>query len=76
MDNRRAAKRAKDNREPKARESGRDGRAKVTLYIRHDQVAAIEQIQLDQRRKTGKKPDKQDLIQEAVDLLIRAYAAK
>lgn len=73
MDNKRAAKRAKDSREPKARQSGTDGKAKVTLYIRLDQVAAIEEIQLDQRRKTGKKPDKQDLIQEAVDLLIREY---
>ena len=76
MDNRRAAKRARQTSEPKARQSGKDGKAKVTLYIRPDQVAAIEEIQLNQRRKTGRKPDKQDLIQEAVDLLIQEYAAK
>lgn len=47
--------------------------AKVTLYIRPDQVLAIEAIQLDERQKTGKKPDKSDLIQEALDLLIEKY---
>lgn len=52
---------------------GTDGIVKVTLYIRRDQIEAIEEIQLAQRRKTGTKPDKQDLIQEAVDLLIKAY---
>lgn len=49
--------------------------AKVTLYIRPDQVLAIESIQLEQRQKTGKKPDKSDLIQEALDLLVEHYRA-
>lgn len=47
--------------------------AKVTLYIRPDQVVAIEQIQLAQRQKTGRKPDKSDLVQEALDLLAEKY---
>ena len=47
---------------------------KVTLYVRPDQVLAIEEIQLKQRRATGRKPDKSDLIQEAVDLLIQKYS--
>lgn len=49
--------------------------AKVTLYIRPDQVLAIEQIQLDERQKTGAKPDKSDLVQEALDLLMEKYRA-
>lgn len=47
--------------------------SKVTLYIRPDQVVAIESIQLSQRQKTGKKPDKSDLVQEALDLLVEKY---
>lgn len=47
--------------------------AKVTLYIRPDQVLSIEKIQLDQRQKTGAKPDKSDLVQEALDLLTAKY---
>lgn len=47
--------------------------AKVTLYIRPDQVVAIEDIQLTERKSTGKRPDKSDLIQEALDLLIEKY---
>jgi len=49
--------------------------AKVTLYIRPDQVMAIEDIQLAERKRTGKKPDKSDLIQEGLDLLIKKYGA-
>jgi hypothetical protein len=47
--------------------------AKVTLYIRPDQVTAVEDIQLNERKRTGKKPDKSDLIQEALDLLVAKY---
>jgi hypothetical protein len=47
--------------------------SKVTVYIRPEQVIAIESIQLAQRQRTGKKPDKSDLLQEAVDLLVAKY---
>ena len=47
---------------------------KVTLYIRSDQVTAIEEIQLAERKRSGKKPDKSDLIQEAIDLLVAKYS--
>lgn len=46
---------------------------KATIYIRPEQVFAIESIQLAQRQRTGQKPDKSDLLQEAVDLLIAKY---
>jgi hypothetical protein len=46
---------------------------KVTLYVRPDQVLRIEEIQLQERRRTGKRPDKSDLVQEALDLLIERY---
>ncbi len=50
--------------------------AKVTMYIRPEQVAAIEAIQLAERQRTGKRPDKSDLAQEAIDLLIQKYSLK
>ena len=53
---------------------GKEPLAKVTLYIRPDQVVAIEDIQLAQRKETGKRPDKSALVQEALDLLISKYS--
>jgi hypothetical protein len=47
---------------------------KVTLYVRPDQVLSVEEIQLEQRRRTGKRPNKSDLVQEALDLLIQKYS--
>ncbi len=47
--------------------------AKVTLYIRPDQVLALEHIQLAERKRTGARRDKSSLIQEAIDLLIKKY---
>ena len=47
--------------------------AKVTVYIRPEQVVAIEAIQLALRQQTGERPDKSELIQEALDLLSQKY---
>jgi hypothetical protein len=47
--------------------------AKVTLYVRPDQVVAIEAIQLNERMRTGRRRDKSSLVQEALDLLINKY---
>lgn len=47
--------------------------AKVTIYLRPDQVIAIESIQLQERKRTGSRPDKSELVQEALDLLISKY---
>jgi hypothetical protein len=52
----------------------KDPLAKVTLYIRPDQVVSIEDIQLSVRKSTGKRPDKSALMQEALDLLIDKYS--
>jgi hypothetical protein len=46
---------------------------KVTLYVRPEQVLAIEEIQVRERRRTGRRRDKSELIQEALDLLIERY---
>lgn len=48
--------------------------SKVTVYIRPEQIIAVEAIQLAERRRSGKKPDKSGLMQEALDLLIEKYS--
>ena len=59
--------------ENKLKNPGRN--AKVTLYLRPDQIETIEEIQLAERKRTGLRPDKSKLIQEAVDLLREKYLA-
>ncbi len=49
---------------------------KMTIFIRNDQMIELEQIQVDERRRTGIKPDKYLLAQEAYDLLIQKYKKK
>lgn len=48
---------------------------KVTLYVRPEQVLRLEEVQLQERRRTGRRPDKSDLVQEALDLLFQRYSA-
>jgi len=74
----RSNSRAQNSRPPKSRQAAAESSpdkqlAKVTLYLRPDQVVAIEAIQLDERRRTGSRPDKSALVQEALDLLISKY---
>ena len=47
--------------------------SKVTMYVRPEQITAVEDIQFAERRRTGKRVDKSDLFQEALDLLIAKY---
>jgi hypothetical protein len=47
---------------------------KVTLYVRPEQIILLEEIQLKERRRTGVRPDKSALVQEALDLLIQKYS--
>ena len=49
---------------------------KATYYIRPEQVVALESIQLEERQKTGKRKDKSELVQEALDLLFAKYRVK
>ncbi len=48
-------------------------RTKVTVYIRPDQVVAIEDLQLAIRKDTGTRPDKSALMQQAIDLLMEKH---
>jgi hypothetical protein len=49
---------------------------KATYYIRPEQVVALESIQLEERQRTGKRKDKSELVQEALDLLFAEYRVK
>jgi hypothetical protein len=40
---------------------------KVTVYIRPDQLASLEEFQVMERKKTGKRPSKMILVREALD---------
>ena len=76
--NSRSNKQGQNGRPSKSRQAAADTEpdqqpAKVTLYVRPDQVLAIEAIQLEERRRTGSRPDKSALVQEALDLLIKKY---
>ncbi len=55
---------------------GKAALAKVTIYIRPDQILAVESIQLAERKRTGKRRDKSELYQEAIDLLAQKYAVQ
>ena len=46
---------------------------KVTIYVRPDQVKMIERIQFQEWERTGKRPEKSTLVQEALDLLAAKY---
>jgi len=46
---------------------------KVTLYVRPDQVKMVERIQFQEWERTGKRPGKSTLVQEALDLLAAKY---
>ena len=60
-----------------AEDDGQDQKAtslaKMTVYVRPDQILALEEIQLAERKRTGKRKDKSELVQEAFDLLIIKY---
>ncbi len=49
---------------------------KLTAYILPEHYIALEEIQLNQLKKTGNKPDKSELFQEAIELLIDKYRTK
>lgn len=46
---------------------------KVTLYVRPDQVKMVERVQFQEWERTGKRPEKSTLVQEALDLLAARY---
>ena len=52
--------------EPEIKEEKQE-HLKVTVYIRPDQLASLEEFQVMERKKTGKRPSKMVLVREALD---------
>ena len=50
-------------------------RTKRTYYLPTDTIVLLDEIQLDEFRKTGKKPDLSDLVKDAIKLLAEAKRA-
>jgi hypothetical protein len=67
-----ANQRERKNRRPAAH-SISDSLVKVTVYVRPDQVIAIDHIQLARRIHDGKRIHKYELWSEALDLLIKKH---
>lgn len=44
-------------------------RVKVTVYLQPDDVVAIDELQIAEFKKTGKKPEKSELVSRAIQLL-------
>jgi len=59
----------------RARE-GKPETVRATFIIRADQPTSLEEIQLQERKRTGRKPEKSELVQEALDDLKIKYAGK
>lgn len=48
------------------------GLVQVTTYIREDQAFALELLETAERQRRGRRFDRAELFQEALDLLIKA----
>jgi hypothetical protein len=58
-----------DVREFKQEDSGTPKRVKVTVYLNPDDVVAIDEMQIAEFKKTGRKPEKSELVSRAVQML-------
>jgi hypothetical protein len=44
-------------------------RIKATFYLTHDDIVAIDTLQTEEFKRTGKKPERSELVSRAVQLL-------
>jgi hypothetical protein len=58
-----------DVREFEQEDSGTPKRVKVTVYLNPDDVVAIDEMQIAEFKKTGRKPEKSELVSRAVQML-------
>jgi hypothetical protein len=58
-----------DVREFEREDIGTPKRVKVTVYLNPDDVVAIDEMQIAEFKKTGKKPEKSELVSRAVQML-------
>jgi hypothetical protein len=46
-------------------------RIKATFYLQAEDIIAIDEMQTKQFKETGKKPEKSELVSEAIQLLLK-----
>jgi hypothetical protein len=67
----------RDFYKPKSRTNSEEavpGLVKATFYLAPDDVIALEELQLQIRKRTGRKANKSELMREAIALLMKEYA--
>jgi hypothetical protein len=47
---------------------------KATFYLTPDDIIALEELQLQIRKRTGRKANKSELMREAIALLVKEYS--
>lgn len=50
------------------------GLVKATFYLAPDDVIALEELQLQIRKRHGRKANKSELMREAIALLVKEYS--
>ncbi len=48
---------------------GKSARVKVTVYLQPDDVVTIDELQIAEFKRTGKKPEKSELVSRAIQML-------
>ncbi len=64
----------KDFYKPSAQDPDAPGLVKATFYLAPDDIIALEELQLQIRKRTGRKANKSELMREAIALLIKEYS--
>ena len=44
-------------------------RIKVTVYLQPDDVVAVDELQIAEFKRTGKKPEKSEIVSRAIQML-------
>ena len=51
---------------PPARQNSKQDRIKATFYLNPEDVLAIDEMQSDEFRRTGKKPERSHIVSQAI----------
>ncbi|MCS7198089.1 MAG: hypothetical protein NZ930_05370 [Candidatus Bipolaricaulota bacterium] len=64
----------RDFYKPTTSEEPKPGLVKATFYLAPEDVIALEELQLQIRKRTGRKANKSELMREAIALLLKEYS--
>ena len=69
MRDRPALFRRSDSRTAEQEDSQTPKRVKVTVYLNPEDVIAVDELQIAEFKRTGKKPEKSELVSRAIQML-------